>query len=44
MAAMSERAAGLADILFTNARLATMADGYGIVEDGAVAVRALREM
>jgi imidazolonepropionase len=26
-------------ILFVNARLATMADGYGIVEDGAVAVR-----
>jgi hypothetical protein len=32
---MSERA----DVLFTNARLATLADGYGIVEDGAVAVR-----
>jgi len=33
-----------ADVLFTNARLATMADGvgdegYGIVDDGAVAVR-----
>jgi imidazolonepropionase len=31
-----------ADVLYTNARLATlagMADGYGIVEDGAVAVR-----
>jgi imidazolonepropionase len=27
-----------ADILFTHARLATMADGYGLVEDGAVAV------
>jgi len=32
---MSERA----DILFVNARLATMAGGYGIVDDGAVAVR-----
>ncbi|MFK3740316.1 imidazolonepropionase [Massilia sp. TN1-12] len=30
-----------ADLLFANARLATMADGgYGIVEDGALAVRA----
>jgi imidazolonepropionase len=36
---MSERTAGPAEILFANARLATMADGYGIVEDGAVAVR-----
>jgi len=35
MAAMSERA----DILFVDARLATMAGGYGIVDDGAVAVR-----
>jgi imidazolonepropionase len=36
---MSERAAP-ADLLFVNARLATMADGgYGIVDDGAVAVR-----
>jgi imidazolonepropionase len=36
-----------ADVLYTNARLATLtgddgADGYGIVEDGAVAVRAGR--
>jgi imidazolonepropionase len=31
---MSERA----DVLFFNARLATLVDGYGIVEDGAVAV------
>jgi len=33
---------GRADVLFANARLATLApldDGYGIVEDGAVAVR-----
>ncbi|MFC5551727.1 imidazolonepropionase [Massilia aerilata] len=30
----------VADVLFTHARLATMADGgYGIVDDGAVAVR-----
>jgi imidazolonepropionase len=38
---MSERAAqaAQADLLFLNARLATMADGYGIVEDGAVAVK-----
>jgi imidazolonepropionase len=35
---MSERAAQV-DLLFANARLATMADGYGLVEDGAVAVR-----
>jgi imidazolonepropionase len=28
-----------ADILFTHARLATMAAGYGIVDDGAVAVK-----
>jgi imidazolonepropionase len=28
-----------ADVLYTNARLATLADGYGIIEDGAVAVR-----
>jgi imidazolonepropionase len=35
---MSKRAAGSADLLFVNARLATMADGYGIVDDGAVAV------
>jgi imidazolonepropionase len=35
---MSEQAAQV-DLLFTNARLATMADGYGLVEDGAVAVR-----
>ena len=28
-----------ADVLYANARLATLADGYGIVEDGAVAVR-----
>jgi imidazolonepropionase len=31
-----------ADVLYTHARLATLADGYGIVEDGAVAVRAGR--
>jgi imidazolonepropionase len=39
---MSERAAQAdpqAELLFVNARLATLADGYGIVEDGAVAVR-----
>jgi imidazolonepropionase len=40
---MSERAAqaAQADLLFLNVRLATMADGYGygIVEDGAVAVK-----
>ncbi len=35
---MSERAAQC-DLLFVNARLATMADGYGIVDDGAVAVK-----
>ena len=35
MATMSERA----DTLFVGARLATMAGGYGIVDDGAVAVR-----
>ena len=35
MATMSERA----DMLFVGARLATMAGGYGIVDDGAVAVR-----
>ena len=28
-----------ADILFTHARLATMVEGYGIVDDGAVAVK-----
>jgi imidazolonepropionase len=28
-----------ADVLYTNARVATLADGYGIIEDGAVAVR-----
>ena len=38
MATMSEGLAD-ADLLFVNARLATMAGGYGIVEDGAVAVR-----
>lgn len=38
MATMSERAAHV-DLLFVHARLATMAGGYGIVEDGAVAVR-----
>ena len=38
MAAMSEGVAHF-DLLFVNARLATMAGGYGIVEDGAVAVR-----
>jgi imidazolonepropionase len=38
MATMSERAAH-GDLLFVNARLATLLDGYGIVEDGAVAVR-----
>jgi imidazolonepropionase len=27
------------DILYANARVATLADGYGIIEDGAVAVR-----
>ena len=31
---MSEQA----DVLYANARLATLADGYGIVDDGAVAV------
>jgi len=31
-----------ADVLYTNARVATLADGYGIIEDGAVAVRAGR--
>jgi imidazolonepropionase len=39
---MSERAAQAdlqAGVLFVNARLATLADGYGIVEDGAVAVQ-----
>jgi len=35
---MSEQA----DVLYTNARVATLADGYGIIEDGAVAVRAGR--
>jgi imidazolonepropionase len=35
---MSEQA----DVLYTNARLATLADGYGVNEDGAVAVRAGR--
>ncbi|MFL6633923.1 MAG: imidazolonepropionase [Massilia sp.] len=35
---MSERA----DVLYTNARVATLADDYGIIEDGAVAVRAGR--
>ena len=34
---MSE--SGRADVLYTNARVATLADGYGIIEDGAVAVR-----
>jgi imidazolonepropionase len=29
----------VADVLYVNARLATLVDGYGIVEDGAVAVR-----
>lgn len=29
----------VADVLYVNARLATLADGYGIIEDGAVAVR-----
>jgi imidazolonepropionase len=29
----------VADVLYVNARLATLADGYGIVQDGAVAVR-----
>jgi len=29
----------VADVLYANARVATLADGYGIVEDGAVAVR-----
>jgi len=28
-----------ADVLYANARVATLADGYGIIEDGAVAVR-----
>ena len=27
------------DVLYTNARVATLADGYGIIDDGAVAVR-----
>ncbi len=27
------------DVLYANARVATLADGYGIIEDGAVAVR-----
>jgi imidazolonepropionase len=31
--------AAQSDLLFVNARLATMADGYGIVDDGAVAVK-----
>ncbi|SDC48088.1 imidazolonepropionase [Massilia sp. PDC64] len=31
-----------ADVLYANARVATLADGYGIIEDGAVAVRAGR--
>jgi imidazolonepropionase len=35
---MSEQA----DVLYANARVATLADGYGIIEDGAVAVRAGR--
>jgi imidazolonepropionase len=30
------------DVLYANARLATLTEGYGIVEDGAVAVRAGR--
>jgi imidazolonepropionase len=30
------------DVLYANARVATLADGYGIIEDGAVAVRAGR--
>jgi imidazolonepropionase len=29
----------VADVLYVNARLATLADGYGVIEDGAVAVR-----
>jgi imidazolonepropionase len=29
----------VADVLYVNARLATLADGYGVNEDGAVAVR-----
>jgi imidazolonepropionase len=28
-----------ADVLYVNARLATLVDGYGVIEDGAVAVR-----
>jgi imidazolonepropionase len=28
-----------ADVVYANARVATLADGYGIIEDGAVAVR-----
>jgi imidazolonepropionase len=35
---MSEQA----DVLYANARLATLADGYGVIDDGAVAVRAGR--
>jgi imidazolonepropionase len=31
-----------ADVLYANARVATLTDGYGIIEDGAVAVRAGR--
>jgi imidazolonepropionase len=31
-----------ADVLYANARVATLADGYGIIDDGAVAVRAGR--
>ena len=31
-----------ADVLYANARVATLVDGYGIIEDGAVAVRAGR--
>ncbi|MVW61400.1 imidazolonepropionase [Massilia sp. NEAU-DD11] len=30
------------DVLYANARVATLADGYGIIDDGAVAVRAGR--
>jgi imidazolonepropionase len=29
----------VADVLYVNARLATLVDGYGVIEDGAVAVR-----
>jgi imidazolonepropionase len=36
---MSDEGGNCADVLYTNARLATLADGYGVNEDGAVAVR-----